>query len=65
MVHCPVLYEFAQQCTGLGSPTAREDDILPYIGWENVFTKLQFVNLAGAAFIKNSLSVLEKFIFEP
>ena len=45
MVHRPALYEFAQQNTGLGSYTAREDDILPYNGWANDFVKLQFAEL--------------------
>ena len=33
MVPCPKSYEFAQQSTYPESSTAREDDILPYIGW--------------------------------
>ena len=35
-------YEFAQRDCLLRAYTAREDDILPYNSWANVFTKLQF-----------------------
>ena len=42
MVACQTWYGFAKQSTGSESSTAREDDILPYNGWANDFTKLQF-----------------------
>ena len=54
MGNCPALYEFAQQSTGLGSPTAREDDILPYIGWVVIrLAKLQFVEMLSQTDMHN------------
>ena len=46
MGFCPVMYEFAQCDCLLRAFTAREDNILPYIGWVEIRpAKLQFVEL--------------------
>ena len=49
-------YEFAQSDCLLRAFTAREDDILPYIGWVVIRTaKLQFVNVLANPITSNGI----------